>query len=472
MVFGYYHITMRSVKAQDFPELDFPSNVEIEQKVKVGHMLWIPFFPLDKLWAIDINNETYKLGYKAERVIEDKLGTKSYPWYSFLGFILIGAFIIIAPIFAAISSSISEKNRHSTFEKNRDYYNSKVESPETDDLFFFKDNRNKVVLKVESNDQDSIYFKGPVDNENKRWTKSGWPTGFYRGNNPTKNLAVAKSDLKTSFKQNYEDNMYKKGMPAGQLPLVGPIQLEKVQAMKKENTNANVVSSQPYVSETAFQEVKDGFKYFASQCDNLDSLIALMDVASYQFYQDQLIEASKSDDVIVKKLKNYDRSNSFMQSKNSLYELLMYTKFVYLKAGEGQEADPNRLTEAMTDMSGYMFFLKLLDKGFLSLENKQIKEAVIKDVQMSDENTAKVTLSAMSNLLKKPKLTGFVITMKKEKGRWKVNIPSGYSYTENQLRNMMLFDNVGNVDQEWRQMVRSNVKEIDPTVKIPTFWEY
>lgn len=460
MVFGYYHITMRRVQSSEFPELNFPPDTEIEQKVKVGHLMWIPFIPLDKVWAVSIGNNMYQLSGDAEHKIEQTLGKRGYPWYSFFGLIAVPALIILFSIFSAYNQKMSKKRSIAYFENKRDKLNEHVDQPQPEDMFFFKDSEyHQIALKVESSDTDSIYFKSPVDNENKKWGTINWAFGYYNSDNPTQTSAFAKLDLKKSFQQDYSESMYKKGISHGNLPVEGLIQLEKVEQTLDERKPIPIVSAKEQNS------VKEAFNHFVEHVDNLDSLVNLMDNASYKFFQDQLIEANKADNIIVKGLK----SN---RNQNSLYELLMYTRYVYLKAGEGQEGDPNRLTEAMADLKDYIFFLKLLEKGYLSLNNQHIKEAEVVNINIPDENTASLTIKSMSNFLKQPKKVSYLVEMSKQDGKWKINLPSTYSYTESQLLSMQYNDNVQNVSGQWREMVRANIKEIEAETVISPFWDY
>ncbi len=457
MVFGYYHITLRTLNREIFPELGNINNGTIKEKVKVGHILWIPFFPMGKVWVLEQQGNMYSLNPAAASMINAKLGKSKTPWYTFFGLIAIPVLFALMNISSSIEQKASASRHKANFEKTLTTYLDKVDNPKQSDLFFFKDQKYKqVALKVVYSTTDSVYFLSPQDNSNKKWNRKNWAAGYYLNDNPTREVALAKADLKKSFRQTYQENMRNKGMLAGALPLTGLVQLEKVETIKEDQKI-------PVISEAAIEKVKSDFLHFIEHSNKLDSLVALIDKKSHAYYNDKLTASIMNDKQIVNQLQRQGTKNP-----NCQYELMLYTKYVYLPSSELVTKKATSIS--VEEKKNYLFFLKLLEKGFLTLSNDHIKQVEVTDVSIPQKDVARLSLKLPSNMLKIQKPIHFSVEMRKEGHRWKMNLPSTYSYTEHQISGPMSHNTAMN--HEWRKMVRANMAKMDNKKAVAAVWNY
>lgn len=449
MVFGYYHITLRTVQKGIIPEIDGLPNTRVSEKIKLGHIMFIPFIPLGKVWVMERAGQMYSMNHLAVQSLNKSLGRSKTPWYSFLGFILIPLIFIVYSAGNFIDDRQSAKRYKANFEKTLSANLEKVNKPVKSDIFLFKNKQGKKVgLQVAYSSADSVYFLAPLDNENKKWNNQKWAAGYFMSENPTTEVSFAKSDLQKTFKNTIDERMYNKGIPSGvKVPLDGLMQLDKVISISdKENL--------PVVSETETRKIRADFDHFIKEANNLDSLITLMDTESHQYYENILRQAKQNDKGMVEA---YRRQKS---TKNCLYEVMLYTKYVYMQ-NDRQTSTNFASPETKKD---YLFFLKLLEKGFLTLDTKKLGEMNVTDVSIPQKDQAQLRLRATSNLLQRPTNVSFTVKMTKEDGHWKINMPSTYSYTENQIR----YVNGG--AKQWREMVRNNVSSVGEDVLIENAW--
>ncbi len=442
MVFGYYHITLRTAERGIIPEVDNIPGARIVEKVKVGHMLWIPFFPLGRVWLIENQGNMYGLAPQAAALLNAKQGKSSNPWYSWLGLIAIPVLFCLFSINQFFADKARTKRNKEYFEQKLADRMDKIDQPNTSDIFFFKDRQyKKVGLKVNYANTDSIYFLAPLDNENKNWGRKNWAAGYFSSDNPTKEVAFAKSDLKKTFQTNQNENFYKKGIMAPEIPLNGLIQLDRIERIAEGDKI-------PVISEVETEKIKLAFTHFIEHSTNLDSLLVLIDQESHTFYNNILDQAAKKDTEIVNMIKNERKIN------NCLYELMLYTKYVYLHS-TNKSKDKSTGTALKKD---YMFFLKLLERGLLTLENERLKNILLNTVTIPEKGIAKLSLRAPSNMLVTKQKINFQVTMKKEDGRWKMNLPSAYSYSERQITGSIMMRS-STTSKQWREMVRNSVTE-------------
>ncbi len=448
---------MRTLGKGEVPEFDNIPGAQIKEKVKVAHVMWIPFFPLGKMWMIENKGNMYGLSPEAERVLNTKLGKSSYPFYSFLGLIAIPVLLLFFAGSNYLSGMAREKSSKKRFEKELAMNMENVNNPKKSDIFFFKDSKyKKVGLKVNYSSADSVYFLAPIDNQNKKWDRKNWAAGYYASENPSKEIAIAKKDLKETFRKAHNENMYRKGITISDIPLTGKIVLEKVET-------PDATKSIPIISETEVNSVKAGFAHFMEHSSNLDSLVFLIDQASHDYYQDVLTKATKKDAELVPLVRQNKKTN------NCLFELMLYTKYVYLKTDKDGVSPNKTLTKETA--KDYLFFLKLLERGFLTISDDLKKNARITDVSIPEKGRAVVNIQANSNMLTQKQKVNFQIEMTKENNQWKLNLPSAYAYSENQIRATSLY-NRGNANKKWREMVIENVSSVGDDVYVGNEWMY
>lgn len=457
MVFGYYHATIRTVGKGILPEVDRMPGAVVKEKVKLGHILWIPFIPLGKVWVMEHQGKMYNLPDPAIRTLNSVVGRSSYPWYSFLGFILIPLILGFVWIGDYFDGKAREKRSKQRFEQTLATNLKAIDSPDANDIFFFKQGyRNKTAIKVSHSNKDSIYFIAPLNNENKKWGTNNWAAGFYAGSNPTRIVALAKSDIKKSFPNQYGENMRNKGMDGEAISLNGLVQLEKVQ-------NVANLTNVPVVDQKSLDEVKTSMQYFLTHAGKVDSVIAMMDQVSHNFYDKAFKDCStKSDKEIV------TMTNKSSKNPNTYFELMLYTKNVFTSEDRFKVGDDGKVTDA--DKKDYMFFLQLMERGLLTFNSDVLSNMQVVSATIPSANKARVIVKGKSNMLKSPKDITFPVMMSKENGKWKVNLPSSYSYSESQIRNNSFVVNSRPL-KEWKEHVVSGFGDLEKDDKpLPAVW--
>lgn len=451
MVFGYYHINLRSLDPKAIPELG-PVPGKISEKLKVGHMLWIPFFPMGKKWVLEANGEMYELNPKAKMALQEKLGPSKTPWYAFTGLIAIPVLIVGFMLFNFVEDRARKKNYEARIKQESGVLMAKINDPQKDDVFFFESRGKTVPAKVNYSTADSIFFLAPLDNErDKKFWQEKWAMAYFNSDNPTQEVAFAREDLKKTFKQEITTKV--EGLPAGKLPLKGKFKLKKVVTNDPD-------APAPIVDAALSAHVKKEFEHFLEHRGNQDSLMALMDSKSKEYFQNLQETARKSDADVIK----YIKSNRKMP--NIVYELMLNTKHVYQfgmeKSAEGKSAEEK--------LSSYVFFLRLLERGFLSLGNENMKNIKVKGVDLPAKDLAIINVSARSNILQRPKDVVFRVALRKEDGRWKVNIPSSFSFTERQISGDFVIESGGK--KQWRDLVLTRFAELGQDIALDDAWFY
>lgn len=89
IIFGHYTIPIKTYKPEELPfGSQFQQGDLIQLRVQVGHLFWIPFFPMWKGWVLVRKGEKRKLNPEANQQL-DAIGGRSHPWYAFTGLFLI-----------------------------------------------------------------------------------------------------------------------------------------------------------------------------------------------------------------------------------------------------------------------------------------------------------------------------------------------------------------------------------------------
>lgn len=453
---------MRTLDQQEASALGCPPNGTISQKVKVGHMLWIPFFPLGKYWVMEAGGQVFKLNNTVIQQIEAKHGAKGMPWYAFFGLIAI-------PVVLGLGSISSSMNKKAQKARSLDRHAKKVETrmaainaPVNTDYYHFKNKSYKgIVLKVDELVGDSIRFEAPMDNDSKKWKQSNWAAGYYAGDSPTQKVSIATADLKSSFNNVYGANDVRR-IASPKLAFAGSLELDKIVHMagvEVGKTGSSGSVAIPIVSQEVNNEVKEDLQAIIDKLGDTQFLMDHMDKASYEYYQKMLANAGNTDAEAAKYIKKQGGRN-YMAGNIAELETMLYTKYMYLKTGDNQERNTDNLLKSMKDMKGYLFFLSLTDRSFLTIDGERAKQMKIVEVSIPSANTANVKVSAPSNILKSEKTVQFNVKMSKEDGGWKVNVPSTYSYTTAQVLSSAGIGNMGAYMRQFREMIITDLENM------------
>ncbi len=454
MVFGYYHISTKTLDQTEAASLGCPPNGRISHKVKVGHMLWIPFLPLDNYWVMEAAGQTYMMNYQVSNRLTAKHGKSETPWYAFLGFIAIP--IIFGLI--SISGKVSKTNRDNRNQKRHTEMvttrHAAIDNAKETDYYQFKiNNYKKVVLKVDEISKDSIQFQTPIDNDQKKWGQKYWAVGFYSGDSPTEVTSFAKSDLKSSFNNILYSKEGTVPLTSSKSPWLEKLTLDKITHMENVSTD-NSSMDIPIVSDLEDRKIKTSLQRIIDNLGNTDSLVSNMDKESHEYYKNMLENALKKD---------VDAANYVNKTSNNVgkLETMLYTKYMYLDSGDNQEKDIDNITRNTKDLKGYLFFLSLMERSFLTIDTEIADKIKIKEVSVPSQNNAVITLSAPSNILKRQKTVNYSVIMHKEDGQWKINVPSTYSYTTAQIFDAAGFNNRRAYSKQFKEVIITEIEKLN-----------
>ncbi len=98
IVFGWNSILLLKILAHEAGFAQPNENVDyhIEIRQKYFHLMWIPFFPIGKMYALrqHADNELYNLTPEALTALQQRFVAPKAPWYTYSLFILIALLII------------------------------------------------------------------------------------------------------------------------------------------------------------------------------------------------------------------------------------------------------------------------------------------------------------------------------------------------------------------------------------------
>lgn len=453
MVFGYYHINTKTLDQTEAASIGCPPNGKISHKVKVGHMLWVPFFPLDNYWVMEAAGQKYMLNYQVSNTLTAKHGSSGTPWYSFFGWIAIPILFGLV----TLSNMVTKNNRDNRNQKRHTEMvttrHAAIDNAKVTDYYQFKINNYKqVVFKVNEASNDSIQFEIPSNNQDKKWNQKNWAIGFYTGDNPTELISFAKSDLKNSFNNKLYSKEGTVPLTSSKYPWIKNLTLDKITHMEGISTVQSNMDI-PIVSDVENQKIKSRLQKIINNLGIIDSLMVNMDSESHEYYKKMLSNASNMD---------FEAANYVNQSRNDIgkMETMLFTKYIYLKTGDNQDKDMDNLVRNMKDMEGYLFFLSLMDRSFLTINKEMANQIKIQQITVPNQNKAVVKLSAPSNILKRKKSIDFVVIMYKEDNQWKVNVPSTYSYTTAQVYDSANYTNREAYFNQYKEMIIADIEKM------------
>ncbi len=453
MIFGYYHITMRSFSQKELPEIELPPNTEIAEKVRVGHLMFLPIFPIKRLWVYEKGGNSYMAPHSVYRIVERKFGQSNDPWYSFFGLILFGAIFIFIFLGSIIKDNTKKNELQSNIIDRAERFTDHINNPDTSHIYILNYDYKKIAINVNRHDADSIYFYAPVDNNKKKWGDENWAFGYYKGNNPMQNIAFAKTDLLGAFPR--FNNKVQKPIKVNPrlLPTDGKSFTIRDIILVDESKPV------PFLDKNIEARVVSDLNHFLLNHNKIDSLMSMIDAESIEFYKNILLQSTKPEDELRTILTKDYKNNPL------IYELALMTKYVYLDENDKAKSQ-KRLSQAKKKLSDYIFFLKLFNRGFLSIEDLHAS-VKINGVTLDSDSVATVKLIKVSDLLDKREQIAFDINMSKAEERWKVNLVSAYSYNLNQI-----YRTRGNGSVEYRKLVRKQILSFEEDIVIDPYFNY
>jgi len=454
MIFGHYSIPVRTLQPSELPaQLNPGTGNKIQYTVRVAHIMFIPIFPFSKSWTLKKDGDHYKMSPEGVKVLDALFGKRRMPWYAFAGPILIAAFMI----FGKIGSAFNGYSQAADFEDNITAIQEKIANPSTDDYYSMKEEGYTKVYKVVAFTQDSIEFSMPTKNDRSRWSDRGRKVMFFE--NPAAPVApktIAKTDLESAIAPDYDTRYSFKG-----IPLVGAADGRMVELKSIDRVARSFVEKE-LAENMASEEVRQAFTQYMDGY-SLDTAMIMMDEASTQYFTEMLAIA-KTDDFT--KMKQFiERSDYPLVT----YKYMIHTKYTYLSSFKNK--DDQEAVKPEEEMTSYLFFMKLVEQGLWTFTlEEEIKAAMkIGAVHFTGENRAFVSVVASSNILSESTIIPFRVKLNKEEGIWKVNVPSTFAYTSNQIEEAAPNSEL---KKKYRFQVVEEVEQLESVNAVDVEWFY
>ncbi|OJJ21179.1 hypothetical protein BKI52_11470 [marine bacterium AO1-C] len=440
MVFGYYTVSLKTVHADQLPaEIPVDAGTHFEYGLKLAHILFIPIFPIGKQWLLKRDGNSYEVTPEAAQLFDTLYGKPKTPWYAFAGLILAG----LALIYFSVQDMMADRRR-SAYRKEvkKQELNEKVksfENPLVSDFYALESSTGQYYgVKVDSTAGGKVWLRYRVDDQgfglkNKNNTLSAFIVN--RGQFAVQ--AVNKQDVLKSY-QDKKALIKIKGLDAGEA-----LKVVEVYNLDIGAKGTRIAIKDP---ETA-TEVRDVMTRFVTQI-SMDSSLALMDNSSKRYLLNVIKTAQTGNG---RKMKNFITS-----SKNSTvtYTMMMYARYGYLS---GKNDDKKQPDEKL--LRNFGFYSKLIGGvGLWTINKDKFKDINVMSVTLTGINKAEARVLLTSNILQESTNIYFSVDFNKENGQWKINLPSTFSYTSNQVAKVGRFTEGPRI---YRKRVRSDLKKLD-----------
>lgn len=449
MIFGYYTVAVERYTAAQVAHLfKIDATEHVEKAVKLGHLLFIPFIPMEKMWVLNSNGERFKIKYEVAQQLERHFGALRSPWWAFAGLYL------VAILYTGYS--IQSKLSHNKFtnqleEKAQQVFADRVallQAPTVHDYYTLKHEYQPFLVKVNGFTQDSIEFlvPTPIQAIPPGDDRHGFVAYLNEPDAATVSRKLAKADIEQHFASHADWNT-----PTSAINhdiwsyLVGkPAIFDNV-----ERFHADTVQQWRY-NNAQVVEVKSAFQAYMAAINDIHATIPLLDEATIAFFSTMLETAITGD---IKQMKAFvDNSEVPLVT----LKLMLYTQYSYL---EKSQLKPGQLLSKQT-LEDYFFFLKLVEQGLWTVDfGTDIARSIeISNVRVFSNDSAQVDASLNSNILMNPTRVHFKIRLQKEGEQWKINVPSTFSYTKIQI-GLATTGGGTNTKAEYKKMVIEEVNK-------------
>lgn len=425
MVIGYYTVGMERYSSTQVAHLfQIAPHEYVEKAVKLGHFMYIPFFPIEKMWVLNKGGERFKIKYEVAQQLERQFGELRAPWYAFAGLILVG----VLYAWYSISGSIAQNkwtNQHQTEAQNLLAQRmALVNKPTVHDYYTLKRNYEAFVVKVNSFTRDSIEFlvPDPVRTLNFNEKKDYLIAYLNEPDSAAVRRKLARADIEKYFASEADWNT-----------AINDVDHSIWGRLAGENTKFGTVERFPADSVARWVannrqavDVKVAFGQYLANINDVGATLTLLDTATMGFFNRMLKTAVTGD---------IDQMKAFVDKSDMplvTFKLMLYTQYVYL---DGSRMRPGQPIDKPT-MQDYMYILKLVEQGLwtVSIDNTLAPSLTIQDITFVGKDKAVLRVSKYSNILKEPNIIPFDVAFHKEGGAWKINVPSTFHYTNLQVQ--------------------------------------
>ena len=117
----------------------------------------------------------------------------------------------------------------------------------------------------------------------------------------------------------------------------------------------------------------------------------------------------------------------------------------------------------------YIFFLKLTEQGLWSFRlEEEVKKTLKKGrISFGGDNHAFISVMAFSNMLTKTVPIHFKIKLRQQERQWKINVPSTFAYTEQQIEKAATNKSL---KQKYRSNIIEEIEKMDKTIRVHPKW--
>ena len=429
MVFGHYSITIQRIPREKVPStMGLPPNANIKQVVRVGHMLWIPFFPLEKIWVMEQGDQTYKVSPQAEAMFDRLYTSERTPWYSFAGWIVllvIGAFYFIGNK-AESNRRIAEREAY--LAEQADARFATFENPEVGDLYEFA-GAQEIGARVTAVTPDSIEFEYNLAPGDKFQSSRVLARLDHDYIYPKRLQRVSRTDLTNSTRFDEE------AAAVGSVVLgdLGDLQVKNVM---REYSKTYTVSDKDLTG-----QLTDRLQEFLDQND-LKVKRSMLDRESLVFLNDLLRVARAKD---AQQIRTWIDQQTYPAVA---YYLVLQIRhhFVPTMGSESKEEE----------MDNLLLYLTLMDLPILTLDREKLE--VKETAYLTGPTSGKGYIERPYNLIQGFGSETFQVVLNRENGQWLVNLPSSFQFYRSQIQKTA--SGRSEADRGWRAKVRSDLMEL------------
>ncbi len=340
----------------------------------------------------------------------------------------------------------------------------KINAPSEKDFYHFVTHEQEYLAKVERFTEDSIYFL---------YVKSD--PGFQKhsgsnyGNLLLKREEMQISSLSKSDLISAPENRNRKSIIATNviLPTLNnnePLMLHEIRRVK-DLKEVPIAVKDPVIEE----EVRTVFNQFQA-AQSLDESVSFLDSTSIS-YLSTVLEKAKTEDV--NELKQFILASEYSEAD---YQVALFTKYLFL-------TDKNKGLSSKKLLKEFLPFYALFCPSMLSKSYIE-KDLKLRTVRRTGHTSATANLVATANVISQGNLSkpimqiDFNVLYNFENDQWKMNLPSGYNYLQHQIAQVTLQANrnkglgigtkyePGSGEKEFRQMVRKNIMDTNPSIQI------
>lgn len=171
ILFGHYTIPIKTYKPEELPiGGQFQQGDLIQLRVQVGHLFWIPFFPMWKGWVLVRKGEKFKLNPETNQQL-DAIGGKSHPLYAFTGLFLLPLLFVGFQVWQYQKEQRIEGYRVARSLEVIAETTGEIQTPTLQDYYMIypgrcEENYLRSAFKVSDYSQDSVTLKVPPQDEN------------------------------------------------------------------------------------------------------------------------------------------------------------------------------------------------------------------------------------------------------------------------------------------------------------------